>query len=126
VKRKGKKNYQLINACCTRRKIIKFELNRNREKVLGINCDELIAYDDMKIMSYYFNSDTLRINPKWYKNYISFDRNIKAEKMKAICLKIKTEYPEFIFTTTAESISWQKIDDSVFSIPKHKVLIEDK
>lgn len=40
--------------------------------------------------------------------------------MKAVYLKYKIEYADFIATVTATSIVSQKIDDKLFSVPKIK------
>ena len=46
--------------------------------------------------------------------------------MKSIYLKYKIEYPDFIAIVTATSVKRQKIDAKLFSVPKNKILIEDK
>jgi hypothetical protein len=107
-------------------KMLKFEINPKRENILGIDCDELVTYYDNKTVSFYFNSDTLRINPEWYENFTTSNKNLNTQKMKAVYLKYKIEYADFIATVTATSITRQKIDDKSFSIPKNKILIEDK
>ena len=107
-------------------KMLKFEINPKRENILGIECDELVTYYANKTVSFYFNSDTLRINPEWYKNFTTSNKNLNTQKMNAVYLKNKIEYADFIATVTATSITWQKIDDKLFSVPKNKILIEDK
>lgn len=107
-------------------KILKFEINPKKEKILGIDCDELVTYYDNKTVSFYFNPDTLKINPDWYKNFTISNKNLNTQKMKAVYLKYKIEYADFIATVTATSIIRQKIDDELFSVPNNKILIEDK
>jgi len=107
-------------------KILKFEINRKKEKIVGIDCDELVTYYDNKTVSFYFNSDTLKINPDWYLNFKVSNKNLNTQKMKAIYLKYKIEYADFIATVTATSISNQKIDDKIFLVSQDKILIEDK
>ncbi|MEO8149296.1 MAG: hypothetical protein ABI723_16745 [Bacteroidia bacterium] len=106
-------------------KMLKLEINPKKEKILGIDCDELVTYYNNKTVSFYFNSDTLKINPEWYKDFTLSNKNLTTQKMKAVYLKYKIEYPDFYFTVTATSISKQKIDDNIFSVPKDKILIED-
>lgn len=108
------------------RKILKSEIIRKSEKILGIECDELITYYEDKNVSFYFNSDTLKINPDWYSNYKLVNKNLNSNKMKAIYLKYKMENADFITTVTATSISHQKIDDRIFVIPTNKIIVEDK
>ncbi|MDZ4759353.1 MAG: hypothetical protein SGJ10_14600 [Bacteroidota bacterium] len=107
-------------------KILKFEIKPHSERILGIDCDELITYYENKTVSFYFNSDTLRINPNWYKNITALDKNINTQKMKAVYLKYKIEYTDFIASVAATSISRQMIDDKIFAVPKNKILIEHK
>lgn len=107
-------------------KMLRFEIHPKKETILGIPCDELITYYDNKTVSFYYNSDSLPANPEWYSNFTAYNKNVNARKMKAVYLKYKIERPDFIITVTATSISKQQIDDSIFSIPQGKVLIEDK
>ncbi len=114
-----------FNCGAPEKKMLKFEINRKKENILGIECDELVTYYENKIVSFYYNSDTLKINPEWYKNFILSNKNLNTKKMKAIYLKYKIEYPDFIATVTAVSVNWQKIEDRMFAVPNNKVLIED-
>ena len=107
-------------------KMLHFKINPKKEKILGINCDELITYYANKTVSFYFNSDTLKINPDWYKSFTLSNKNLNTQKMKSLYLKYKIEYPDFIATVTATSILWQTIDNKIFSAPTNKILIEDK
>ncbi|MEO6691910.1 MAG: hypothetical protein ABIO44_06180 [Saprospiraceae bacterium] len=107
-------------------KILRTEINPKKENILGIDCDELVIYYNSKTVSYYYNSDTLKVNPEWYKDFTYLNKNINTEKMKSIYLKYKLEYPDFIANVTATSISWQTIDNKIFSVPIDKILIEDK
>jgi hypothetical protein len=107
------------------RKILKSEIIRKKEKIAGIECDELITYYDGKKISFYFNSDTLRINPDWYSNYKFANKDVNSKKMKAIYLKYKMENADLIITVTATSISHQKIEDDLFIIPADKILAEE-
>ena len=106
--------------------MLHFKINPKKEKILGINCDELITYYANKTVSFYFNSDTLKINPDWYKSFTLSNKNLNTQKMKSLYLKYKIEYPDFIATVTATSILWQTIDNKIFSAPTNKILIEDK
>jgi len=107
-------------------KIIRTEINLKKEIILGIECDELVTYYPNKTVSFYYNSDTLKINPDWYNNFTTSNKNLNTQKMKSVYLKYKIEYPDFIATVTAISIKTEKLDDKLFSIPKNKILIEDK
>ena len=87
-----------------------FEINKHKEKILGIDCDELITCYNNKTVTFYYNSDTLKINPNWYKNFTHSNKNSNEAKMKAVYLKYKIEYADFIATVTATSIIPRKIN----------------
>ena len=53
-------------------KILKMTRRIKEEKILGIECDELKVYYENKTVSYYYNSDTLKANPAWFK-YLTID-----------------------------------------------------
>ena len=108
-------------------KILKYEINQNKEMVLGIECNELITYyDNNKIESFYYNSDTLKVNPEWYKNFNYLNKNFTTEKMGSLFLKCKIEYPQCIAIITASSIYPQKLDNQFFQIPNNSILIEQR
>jgi len=98
-------------------KILKFTKNKNVEKILDIDCDELKIIYENRTTSYYYNADTLKINPVWSKNSISMNEDFIAREMKSISLKIVIEYHDFILTATAVKIVAKKIDNSIFDIP---------
>jgi hypothetical protein len=104
-------------------RMLKFELHLKAEKILGIECDELITYYDNRTVFDYFNSDKLRINPDWLSKFKVYDKGWVFQKMGALPLKHKIEYKTFIYSSTATAIKEQTINDSLFMIPKSKVLI---
>ena len=104
--------------------ILKHELNKNRSEILGIKCDELILYYQNKTITYYFNSDSLKINPKWYELFTDLNKNFTSKKMGVLFLKCQLEYPDAIFQLTATSIVHEKLDNTFFQIPSNAVLIK--
>ncbi len=106
--------------------ILKFSFTPKKEKILGIDCDELIIYYKGKITTDYYNSDLFGINPDWFKNFIRDGQNQIDQKEKAICLKHKTEYANFIIMETAVSFSKEKIDERMFKITPNEILIEQE
>jgi hypothetical protein len=106
--------------------ILKFEKNTAKKKVLGIVCDELIFHYKDKIRKYYYNPDSLRIDPAWYRNFKYLNKNVAAQKMNTLFLQCELEYPQFIAIITATSISHEKIDDQFFRIPSSAILVETK
>lgn len=105
-------------------KMLKFELHPKAEKILGIDCDELVTYYEHKTVFDYFNAETLKINPDWYDKYKLFNKDWAQQKMGALFLKHKIEYGTFTMTLTAAAIKEKKINDSLFIVPKNKVMIE--
>lgn len=108
-----------------RRKIINFVVNKNVEKILDIECDEFKVFYENRTVTYYYNSDTLKINPDWAKKSTSFNEDFYARRMKAIWLKIVIEYKDFVVSNTAIKIVPQRITNSIFEIPD-KPLAEEK
>ncbi len=106
-------------------KIIKYEINPKKEKILGIMCDEYVTVYENKTVTFYFNSDTLKLNPEWYKQFTLTNKNINTERMKSLYLKYKLEYADFIYTVTATSIAQKKIDNKTFDIKPKAILIKD-
>lgn len=106
--------------------ILNFSFTPKKEKILGIDCDELIIYFKNKTESDYYNSDSIRINPDWLKNFKFDGENLIDQKEKAIFLKHKTEYPNFILVETATGFYREKLDESIFEIAPNQILIEQK
>jgi hypothetical protein len=106
--------------------VIKFSLTRKKEKILGVECDELVIFYNDKTVSDYFNSALFRTNPAWFKNFKYENQNIIEEKEQAVCLKHKTEYPDFTIISTAITFSKKKIDDRIFKISSDEILAEEK
>lgn len=106
--------------------ILKYQININKEEILGVMCDELVTYYKEKTISIYYNTDSLPINPKWYNKFTYSNKNFVTKQMKSMYLKYKIEYPDFIAIVTATSISKQKVDPRTFEISKKKILIKDK
>ena len=112
------------NCAAPGQKLIKFEINPNKEIVLGIPCDEYVTYYDNKTVSFYFNSDTLKIDPDWFLKYTLANENIDKARMKSMCLKYKIEFADFVITMTATSIINKKVDNSMFDIKPTDILVQ--
>jgi len=106
-------------------KMLKSEINPKKETILGILCDEYITYYDNKTVTFYYNSDTLQIDPDWYSKFTLTNKNINAHRMKAMYLKFKIEYPDFLFIVTATSINPGIIEDKTFDIKSVTILVND-
>ncbi len=86
----------------------------------------MVTYYDNKTISYYYNSDSLKINKEWFKDFNFFNKNFITQQMGTLYLKCKMEYPQVIFSINASAISHERIDNSFFEIPKNVILIEDQ
>jgi len=104
--------------------ILKISFTPKKEKILGIDCDELVIYYKDKISTDYYNDDKFGINPDWFKNFIMDGQDQIDQKEKAICLKHKTEYSGFIIIETAISYSKEKIKEEIFKISPKEILVE--
>lgn len=102
------------------------EINKNKKQILSIECDELVLKYKFKTVKYYFNSDTLKINPEWYEKFIFQSKNIQMQKMKSLYLGFEMEYPDFTIIWTTVRIEPQKVDEKLFQIPNGKILVENK
>jgi hypothetical protein len=125
IKRNGSDSLFWYSCSVPEKKMIKYEINPKKEKILGIECDEYITYYDNKTVTFYYNSDTLKINPEWYSRFTLTNKNINTSRMKAMYLKFKIEYPDFWFTVTATSITHKKIENKIFDIKQNTILIQD-
>jgi hypothetical protein len=105
---------------------VQVQINKKKKTILGIECDELVFSYPSKTIRYYFNSDTLKIDPDWYKNFTFQNKSMQMQKMGSLYLGIEMEYPDFIITWTTVKIQPQKIDEKEFIIPKSKMLKEEK
>jgi hypothetical protein len=104
--------------------IIKFAFTPKKEKILGIDCDELVIYYNDNIVTDYYNPDSLRINPDWFKNFKLDGQDQIDQKEKSIVLKHKTEYADFIIIKTAISYTREEVDGTIFKLSPGEILIE--
>jgi hypothetical protein len=105
-------------------KIEEYKLNKNKERVLGILCDELILRYKSKTITYYYNSDSLKIDPKWFEHYTDFNKNFTSERMRSLFLKCRLEYPEVIFEIIATSIYHERVSDNFLKLPDNAIVVE--
>jgi hypothetical protein len=106
-------------------KMLKFELHPKAEKILGIDCDELVTYYENKIVHDYYNPETLRTNPDWFSKFKLYNKDWTQRKMAALFLKHKIEFRTFTMIITATTIKEQTINDSLFTVPKSRVMIKE-
>jgi hypothetical protein len=106
-------------------KMLKFELHPKAEKILGIECDELVTYYENKTVFDYFNPETLRVNPDWYSKHTLYNKDWTYQKMGALFLKHKVEFRAFVMSITATTIKEHHLNDSLFIAPKNKVMVKE-
>jgi hypothetical protein len=114
-----------FNCAQSPQQMIRYEMNRKKETILGIVCDEYITYYDNKTVTFYFNSDTLKLDPEWYSQFTLTNKNTNTAIMKSMYLKFKIEYSDFLFTVTATSMNYENLDSKMFDIEKNAILIKD-
>ena len=94
---------------------VKYELQKNKETVLGITCDVLIVEAKKSKTYFYFNSK-YSINPELFKGHNYGNWYYTISKTKALPLKIVFENEQFIMTSLATEITPMKFEDNVFEI----------
>lgn len=98
-------------------KLLKYEITPKKERVLGVLCDELKLYFEKKTNSAYYNSDSLKTNPAWYKERTMFNEDFMYSISRSHYYKYVSENEHYTLTITAKKIVHKKIDDDLF-IPK--------
>jgi hypothetical protein len=102
--------------------VMKFSFTPKKENILGVLCDELIIYYKGRTITEYYNSDSLKINPVWFTNFLRDGQNLIDKKEKAIFLKQKVEYPDFKITITATAFSREPIDEIIFKLSAGEIV----
>jgi hypothetical protein len=100
-----------------------FYASPKKEKIVGVNCSQLTISTDEKIVTDYYNQELFKTNPVWFKDFKLDNQNTVEQKEKAVCLKHKIEYPDFIIIATATSYTKKKINDSVFELGSEEILV---
>ena len=93
------------------------------DTILGIICDRLTLQYKEESEIHYYNSDSICINPDWFKNYKLNDEYLIDRKEKSIYLKSEHLFKYFTLIETATKISREKIDIEKFKIPKNSILL---
>ncbi|CAF3303912.1 unnamed protein product [Rotaria socialis] len=94
---------------------VKYELQKNKETILGIACDVLIVEAKKSKTYFYFNSK-YNIDPELFKRHNYGNWYFTISKTKALPLKTVYETDQFILTSTATEIKELKLKDSLFEI----------
>lgn len=124
IKNRGNDTIFWYNCGLTGDKIENLLFSAKKENILGITCDELIIKYKDRTESHYYNSDSISINPDWFKRFTRDGENIIDEKEKSIYLKQKIEYPYMLVMQTAIKVKREHVDDKIFEISPTAILSE--
>ena len=105
-------------------KISSYEKFNKVDRVLDISCDELVTKLDRREISYYYNRDTLKIDPRWFINFKYLTKDETSTIMGSLFLKCKLDYARITIILTAIAISPEKLDDSLFELPKNSIIVK--
>jgi len=105
---------------------LRYTITPHKDTILGIVCDELATFYTDKTIRFYYNPDTLRINPKWYADCTFANKNINTEHMKSLFLKYTLETANFTLSMAATHIEAKTISDADLFYPPNSKLQEEK
>jgi hypothetical protein len=94
---------------------VKYELQKNKETILGVHCDVLIIEAKKSKTYFYFNSK-FGVNAELFKGHNYGNWHYIISKTKALPLKTVYETDQFILTSTASEIKEVKLKDSFFEL----------
>ena len=97
-------------------KIVEVKKVKNKEMILGINCDELTMRTSRGIYIYYYNSK-YAIDPNNFKDHIFGNWYAYVKESKSIPLKIVMDTPEFKSTSIAIEVDESEVDITHFDLP---------
>jgi hypothetical protein len=107
-------------------KIQEFKLTGKKETILGIVCNQILVRYKKKTEIHYYNSDSVAINPAWFKNFKQDDEYLVDQKEKSIYLKSENEFDEFTAIETAVKITREPVDEKIFKLPGNAILVKQK
>ena len=126
LSKRGTDTIYWIDCSAGGNRIQKLRLTGIKETILGIDCNEMLIQYSEITTTRYFNSDSIPVNPAWFKNYKRDDEYLIDEKQKSIFLKSETEFEKFIVIETAVKISWEPVNEKIFKLPENAILVEEK
>ena len=97
--------------------IIRTEIRKGAETILGHTCDELILTCKSGVQKYYF-SRKIKLDPKVFVQHKFGNFNEVVSHTKAIPLKIIIETPQFSLTSTVTQILPSKLEQKEFELPQ--------
>lgn len=108
------------------RKIISCSIRKSIDTILKIPCNELIIEYPQVRISYFFNPDTLKINPGWHKMLTYINRDTISKITRSMILGTRFVYPDCEMISEAVYLSKEKVPVELFRIPKTCEIIEEK
>jgi len=96
--------------------VLKAELNKNKEIVLGYPCDELILTCKSGVQKFYFHS-SLGVDPALFVQHKYGNWYDYVSRAKALHLKSVIETPQFVMESIATDVKPMKLDDGLFTLP---------
>jgi hypothetical protein len=97
--------------------VLKVEINKNVNNVLGYNCDEVILTCKSGIQKYYFNA-ILAADTKLYANHKFGNWYDYLSKANALPLKSIIETAYFTMESIATELKPMKLDSKLFDLPE--------
>ena len=113
--------YSKVNS--KKKEVFSYQIEKRTDTILGYICDKLIVNDGYGTKTYYYSSE-LSLDPEYYKNFTIGNKYAITKLMKAIYLKLEMTYEAITVSLVATEVKWQKLEQSVFEIPKHDYLLE--
>ncbi|WP_298903922.1 hypothetical protein [uncultured Psychroserpens sp.] len=113
--------YSKVNT--DKKETFSYKIEKRTDTILGYICDKLIVEGGYGTKTYYYTSE-LSLNPEYYKNFTIGNKYDIMKLMKAIYLKLEMTYDAISVRVVATEVKKQKLENSVFDIPKHQYMIE--
>ena len=101
---------------------VDYVITKKIEKINGLDCDEIKITSKNTIITYYYTSK-YPIEPSLYQGHKFGNWYYAVSKTKALPLKMIIETPQFILTSTIVEIKEEKINPTIFEIPKNVIIV---
>ena len=97
------------------------KLTKDKIKILGYSCDELILMCKSGVQKYYYNS-SLRVNSKLYERLIYANWYYFLKRSNAVPLKIVLDSYQFSMESVAIEVKPMKIEDRELRLPANSIV----
>jgi hypothetical protein len=96
---------------------VSYEIQKDKETLLGIVCDVLIISTKKQKMYFYFNPGKLLLDPSLFEDMNYSNWYYTISKTRALCYKTVIETQQFIVTSVVTEIAAMQLKDGFFDIP---------